>query len=93
MKANFRLWFESGWRHALVGAEMGKVLLTVWRLVGWLIAVLLCVQVFLIGGYDADGPTYHKSVYRLDLTTRQWRQLPPMLLKRCYIATVLFQVH
>ena len=29
MKANFRLWFESGWRHALVGAEMGKVLLTV----------------------------------------------------------------
>ena len=29
LKANFRLWLESGWRHALVGAELGKVLLTV----------------------------------------------------------------
>ena len=29
LKANFRLWLESGWRHVLVGAELGKVLLTV----------------------------------------------------------------
>ena len=29
LKAKFRLWFESGWRHALVGAELGQVLLTV----------------------------------------------------------------
>ena len=28
-KGIFRLWTESGWRHALVGAEMGKVFLTV----------------------------------------------------------------
>jgi hypothetical protein len=49
--------------------------------------------VYLIGGYDADGPTYHKSLYVLDLLSRQWRELPGMLLKRCYIATVLFQVN
>lgn len=49
-------------------------------------------QVFLIGGYDADGPTYHNSLYVLDMNnTRQWRQLPSMLHKRCYIATLLFQ--
>ena len=30
-KGIFRLWTESGWRHALVGAEMGKVFLTVWQ--------------------------------------------------------------
>ena len=29
LKAIFRLWLESGWRHALVGAELGKFLLTV----------------------------------------------------------------
>ena len=29
-KGIFRLWTESGWRHALVGAEMGKVFLTVY---------------------------------------------------------------
>ena len=29
LKAKFRLWFESGRRHALVGAELGQVLLTV----------------------------------------------------------------
>ena len=29
LKANFRLWFESGWLHVLVGAELGQVLLTV----------------------------------------------------------------
>ena len=29
LKAKFRLWFESGWWHALVGAELGQVLLTV----------------------------------------------------------------
>ena len=31
LKAKFRLWFESGWRHALVGAELGQVLLTVYH--------------------------------------------------------------
>ena len=31
-KGIFRLWTESGWRHALVGAEMGKVFLTVYLL-------------------------------------------------------------
>ena len=29
-KGIFRLWTESGWRYTLVGAEMGKVFLTVW---------------------------------------------------------------
>ena len=29
LKAKFRLWFELGWRHVLVGAELGQVLLTV----------------------------------------------------------------
>jgi hypothetical protein len=54
---------------------------------------LPCPQVYLVGGYDADGPTYHNSLYMLDLTAgRQWKQLPSMLHKRCYIGEVVFQV-
>jgi hypothetical protein len=50
--------------------------------------------VYLIGGYDADGPTYHNSVHVLNCASGslQWRQLPSMFHKRCYIGAVLFQV-
>ncbi len=49
---------------------------------------------YLIGGYDADGPTYHNSVHVLNCASGslQWRQLPSMFHKRCYIGAVLFQV-
>ena len=46
LKANFRLWLESGWRHALVGAELGKVLLTVCQKLHFLFLMQYGITVF-----------------------------------------------
>ena len=46
---------------------------------------------YIIGGYDSNGPVYHNSNWCFNLTTKEWNELSPMLDKRCYIGTVLLE--
>ena len=42
----------------------------------------------MIGGYDSS-PTYHSSLWCLDLASLHWIQLPSMRYRRCYVSTIL----
>ena len=43
----------------------------------------------MVGGYGGEGPSYHNCLERLDLSTLEWKELSPMVFKRCYVGTCL----
>ena len=51
----------------------------------------LLIQLFIVGGYDATLPTYHSSLWCLDLRSMHWTKLTSMEYRRCYIGTCVWR--
>ena len=57
-----------------------------------LVHCLSFTQLYLVGGYDNIGPTYHSSVWCLNLDTMEWIEYSSkMEAKRCYISTCFWR--